>query len=835
VTKSIFQPNYGYSVSLTVRFSDGTTSTNTTTYTAATPSFYVSADQSNPRRLTFTAPQGDLISAYNWSFGDGANGSGRVIAHTFPDYGTYSVTLTITATNGSTLPPVTQIVRTGFTGPTYIYDSVINGNTTWHAAGSPYVVSSTLTVNSGKTLTIEPGTIVKFSYWDAAGLLVNGSLVAQGTASAPIYFTSLKDDSVGGDTNGDGNNSSPARGDWNHILITGAGASGTFDHCVVRYGGYGGYNYNAPYANLACTSGGAMTVTNCTVTQSANYGIYYDGVTSPQVLDSTIASTSSSFYGIYITNCPTPNVSRCTIASNGGGVYMSSCPTPTLNDNTFNGNSSWAAYLTGSIGTLTFSRNGGSGNGGNGLYLQNCTVAADSVWHVTNGFPYVVSSTLTVNSGKTLTIEPGTIVKFSYWDAAGLLVNGSLVAQGTASAPIYFTSLKDDSVGGDTNGDGNNSSPARGDWNHILITGAGASGTFDHCVVRYGGYGGYNYNAPYANLACTSGGAMTVTNCTVTQSANYGIYYDGAGARVKNSIVAYNGSYGVYLTGGSAQVMYCDFWSNSGNSFGTSPVLVGNITADPLFVSAAGGDYRLQGSSPCIDAGDPNMFDPDGTRADIGAIPNLGLSVAACKRRADGEQALSVRGVVTAVFGDAYYVESYSRSSGIRVEQPGHSFAPGMQVRVTGVLGTNADGERYIEATSAAQSGTGSVGPLALTNRALGGGDWLYDPATGSGQRGMPGGFGLNNIGLLVKTWGVVTRIGDGYLYIDDGSAIDDGTYTGADRNIGVRVICNPVGYNVGDYLVVTGIGSCFNIPSDRIARRILVRWPEDVRRGNAP
>ncbi|SVD14409.1 uncharacterized protein METZ01_LOCUS367263, partial [marine metagenome] len=46
----------------------------------------------------------------------------------------------------------------------------------------------------------------------------------------------------------------------------------------------------------------------------------------------------------------------------------------------------------------------------------------------------------------------------------------------------------------------------------------------------------------------------------------------------------------------------------------------GNINLDPLFTDPDNGDFTLQPSSPCIDAGDPDSpLDPDGTIADMGA------------------------------------------------------------------------------------------------------------------------------------------------------------------------------------------------------------------------
>ena len=64
---------------------------------------------------------------------------------------------------------------------------------------------------------------------------------------------------------------------------------------------------------------------------------------------------------------------------------------------------------------------------------------------------------------------------------------------------------------------------------------------------------------------------------------------------------------------------YNDVYDNSSGGYFNCEPGEHDISADPQFVNAGSGDYRLSENSPCIDAGDPESpLDPDSTIADIG-------------------------------------------------------------------------------------------------------------------------------------------------------------------------------------------------------------------------
>ncbi len=92
-------------------------------------------------------------------------------------------------------------------------------------------------------------------------------------------------------------------------------------------------------------------------------------------------------------------------------------------------------------------------------------LTTDEIWSASD--VHVIDAPVTVPGGITLSIEPGAVLKFAPGAYLKVLVtDASFTVHGTETDPVIFTSLKDDTAGGDTNGDGNTTSPAAGDWVH---------------------------------------------------------------------------------------------------------------------------------------------------------------------------------------------------------------------------------------------------------------------------------------------------------------------------------------------------------------------------------
>ena len=250
---------------------------------------------------------------------------------------------------------------------------------------------------------------------------------------------------------------------------------------------------------------------------------------------------------------------------------------------------------------------------------------------------YIASNSVTVASGATLTLQPGTIIKFN--NGCSLVVGGKLDAQGSRAAPIVFTSLKDDAHGGDTNGDGDKTYAQAGDWYQIRVQG---TANFNYCHVfynssteNYGGveaYGGMvtfdNSEIAFTKYECVnahSSGRFTARNSVFRESSLGFGYYGGSNVRAYNCVfhgittaIRQSGKQLVNCVfsecstaftdqgGDSSTFRNCVFWNPPGygpqsySKVGSN----GNVWGDPLFEDVENGDFRIKVNSPCVDAGD---------------------------------------------------------------------------------------------------------------------------------------------------------------------------------------------------------------------------------------
>ena len=377
----------------------------------------------------------------------------------------------------------------------------------------------------------------------------------------------------------------------------------TLTNCTVRncriaktsdYVGFGfGAGIYVRHGRVTLVSSSVSS--NAVTSTTGNHGVFYGGglyglsalMTLSNVLfqsngcDTSIESDEDSLaYGGAL----------CLI---GGGATVSGC--------TFDGN-----YVNGR--TFAF---------GGGVYANGSTPVAIDSCTMTRNF---------VQNNTSLQSNPPSAARPAYRRSGGALqLEGSGSAATVTGCSVVSNGTSVTQVGG-------------------IGVGAGATVNLtNNLVARNWGWVEFvGTNNAGGGLVCLGGSTVTVTSCTLADNVGWGItpFTNGTPTRltVKNGIVWTNTAGGINTNFGLAMALtYTDVQDSSLTNMGA-----GNISADPLFVNAAGGDYHEKGTggawsngtwirygvdSPCIDKGDPSSDwslepRPNGRRINMGAYGN---------------------------------------------------------------------------------------------------------------------------------------------------------------------------------------------------------------------
>ncbi|MHB8604468.1 MAG: right-handed parallel beta-helix repeat-containing protein [Thermoplasmatota archaeon] len=410
-------------------------------------------------------------------------------------------------------------------------------DTHWTVAGSPYVVTSDITIQGTDgadgvtTLTIDPGVTVKFDqyhnlYVGTASASQPGALVAQGTAANPILFTS---DQV-----------SHTRGFWGQVAFE-PYASDTITDVENTTFEYGGYSSGEVYA-----SSNSPTLKNDIIQQSGTDG-FYSYNSAPTLTGSTFTSNAGNGAYVYVGN---PVFTSDTFSSNGQyGVYTYS-GRPTVTSDTFTSNSQrplrMAANSPASGNTFT-------SNTIEEIELLGATVTTDTTYphyvDTASSTPLVyivlgeidVQGTDGADGVTTLTLSPGVEMHFNQYVSLVVGTNsasqpGALVASGTAALPITLTS--------------NQVSKTRGFWGEVQFNhyASDAISALRNVTIQYGGYSSgelYVYQAQ-----------PVVRDCVIEQSGTDGVYVYFAAPDIETTTVRNNTAHGVYVYTNSGEMKF---------------------------------------------------------------------------------------------------------------------------------------------------------------------------------------------------------------------------------------------------------------------------------------
>ena len=462
-----------------------------------------------------------------------------------------------------------------------------------HSFLNTLYMDTNISVESGATLNIAPGMILKMSF--DRRISVSGNLQVNGTPGQRVRFTEERDDSVGGDTNGNGNASSPGAGWWRGIDLQNNADGSSIQFADVSYGGR--------FISAFEITNAAVTINRCRIQDCTSSGIDFNNSSEVCVIDRVV-------------------INRCTSAA------IEKVRFERLQDIEF------ASGADNSQNTILVT---------NGTLTSNATIERNNQF---NG-SILCASNIIIPSGVELNLESGVVIKMSF--DRRITVNGSLTIRASLEDPVILTEERDDTVGGDTNGNGSASTPTAGYWRGVHFTASSGASIALGLEVRYGGRFQPNIicdgpstvmrdvrvsGSSSAGLR-VSAHAIDLEGIVAYGNADDGIQLVGGGFDLRRVTSVNNGGLGVEATAAfTGDLKDSIFWANTQGALaglGTGRVRFsngdaslagsdGNIDTDPLFADLGQGDLQLTLGSPCINTGDPaSPLDPDSTRADMGA------------------------------------------------------------------------------------------------------------------------------------------------------------------------------------------------------------------------
>ncbi|MCB9649472.1 MAG: hypothetical protein H6730_23165 [Deltaproteobacteria bacterium] len=322
--------------------------------------------------------------------------------------------------------------------------------------GDPNSACNYVTVEAAGHLTLANGVIVKF--FNSGTLDVYGILTAQ--ASQQIAFTAFADDSLGGDSNADGASSAPAAGDWSGIRLHRSGSN--LDRALITYAG--GAQSGDDASALRLFDGATASITRCTFAHIQGVDASIQGPAAVDISEGGTAGLVFTENRIFDANRPLLiNAHQSLDDSNLFDSGVAAAPLPSRYD---------------------------------AVFVEGCGhINASTQWAVTQvpmvvGDPVTACNYLAVDGGGHLTLGPDLTLKFFAEGNINVYVNAAF----TVGAGAWLTTIRDDH-GGDTNGDGNDTSPSVGDWYGVKYHHTNADPTCDE-----GSY--MHYQTPNVGVEC---------------------------------------------------------------------------------------------------------------------------------------------------------------------------------------------------------------------------------------------------------------------------------------------------------------------------------------------